>query len=260
MALKRSKTKETKGRIDILGVGVDDINLKEATEKILELSRLSDSSHYVVTVNPEFVMMARKNKEFAQILAKSDLSLPDGIGVAISKLINGGKVNERVTGVELIEVLCKYAAKKAVKVGFLGGFGSVAEVVAKRQKAANPGLKVKFASAGDPTISQDLRLNSQISAVGRIDILFVAYGMGQQEFWIKRHKNALNVGVLIGVGGAFDYLAGVKRRAPVWVQKAGFEWFWRLISQPYRVWRMRVLPMFLALVLWKFFTVKIKPI
>lgn len=256
MAIKRSKIKDSVLRVNILGVGVNDITFDDAVEKILELAKMSDSGRYIVTVNPEFVMLARKNREFREILNNSDLSLPDGIGVVISKLIFGGKVKERVTGVDLIDAICKKAVKKAITVGFLGGFSNVAEDVAKRQKAANPGLKVKLAVAGDPTISQDLRLNSQISSVGRIDILFVAYGMGQQEFWIKRHKNKVNVGVFIGVGGALDYLAGVKSRAPIWVQKSGIEWFWRLISQPYRVSRMRVLPVYAMLILRRFFTKK----
>lgn len=237
--------------VDILGVKVADIGAKRAWELILRLAKDNRGGHLVVTINSEFVMLARKNKHFAHILASSDLALADGAGVVFSKLIFGGKVHERITGVDLIEKLCAKNGKKAIRVGFLGGFGDVAERVAKRQKLANPNLKVVFADSGDPTISYDLRLNAQLQGCGRIDVLFVAYGMGQQEFWIDRFRNKVKVGVFIGVGGAFDYLSSVKMRAPKVLQAVGLEWFWRLTTEPSRLSRMRVLPIFIFLVLRK---------
>src|SRR3990170_6970348 len=139
-------------KIDILGVGVDDISQKEALELILNLAQDQRSAHYVVTVNSEFVMLARKNKRFSHILKKADLALADGWWVAQSKLILGGRGREKIAGVDLVENLCKEAGKKAIKVGFLGGFGSVAQRVAERQKVNFPNLKVTFAGHGDSTI------------------------------------------------------------------------------------------------------------
>ena len=244
-------------KIDILGVGVDDFSQKEALGLILNLARDQKSAHYVVTVNSEFVMLARKNKHFADILQKADLALADGWWLAKSKLILGGRGKERIAGVDLVENLCQEAGKKAVRVGFLGGFGGVATKVAERQKMSFPKLKIGFAGAGDPAIGYDLRLKNAFNKAGRIDILFVAYGMGQQEFWIARNLKKLNVGVFIGVGGAFDFISRVKRRAPEFLQNTGFEWLWRLINQPQRIWRMRVLPIFLILVVAKFLKLKI---
>src|SRR3989344_5895189 len=251
-------------KIDILGVKVSDISQNLAVQKILELAKDNKKSHYVVTVNSEFVMLARKNRQFLKILNEADLALADGAGVVFSKLIFGGKVRDRITGVDLIEKICQKSANRPIRIGFLGGFGNVAELVAKRQKSENPGLSVVLTWSGDPSIGYDLRLKKTISAAGRIDVLFVAYGMCQQEFWIKRNKNFLDVGVFIGVGGAFDYLSMVKKRAPMWLQGAGFEWFWRLLMEPCRARRMRVLPMFLLLILWtwslKFLKIYNKPI
>ncbi len=236
--------------IDVLGIKIADISASEAKNRILALaSDRKTKGHVVVTVNSEFVMLARKNADFEHILADSDLALADGAGVVFSKLIFGGKVHERITGVDLIEKLCAKNGKKAIRVGFLGGFGGIAEEVAKRQKSLNPKLKVVLAKPGDPTIRYDLRLKKQLLALGRIDVLFVAYGMGRQEFWIERFKTLVNVGVFIGVGGAFDYLAKAKLRAPRLLQAWGLEWLWRLILDPWRIWRMRVLPIFLFLVL-----------
>ena len=236
-------------KIDVLGVKVDDISEKEAIFAILRLSKDQKSAHYVVTVNSEFVMLGRRNKQFLGILNEADLAVADGWWVGFSKLILGGKAYERIAGIDLVEKLCAKSAKESIRIGFLGGFGDVAGEVAKRQKARNPRLAVALAESGDPTIGQDLRLRNRISASGRIDILFVAYGMGRQEFWIRRNLAHLNVGVAIGVGGAFDYLSAVKKRAPSLWQNVGLEWLWRLWQEPWRIWRMRVLPLFLLLVI-----------
>lgn len=250
MVPKRPKTGWKVPKIDILRVKVDDISKNFAIDRIIELSGDKEKSHYVVTINSEFVMLARHNRQFFDILANADLALPDGAGVVFSKRIFGGKVQDRVTGVDLVDQICARIRNRPVRVGFLGGFDDVAEIVAKRQKIKNPGLRVVIARPGDPSIGYDLRLKKMISAVGRVDILFVAYGMGQQEFWIKRNKNRLNIGVFIGVGGAFDYLSMVKKRAPFVFQRWGMEWLWRLLMEPQRIVRMRVLPVFLVLVLW----------
>ena len=243
-------------KIDILGVGVDDFSQKEALDAILKLAQDQKSAHYVVTVNSEFVMLSRKNKHFADVLQKADLALADGWWLAKSKLTLGGKRRERIAGVDLVKNLCKEAGEKAIMVGFLGGFGSVAQRVAERQKSAFPNLKIGYAGPGNPAIGYDSNLKIVLDKAGRIDILFVAYGMGQQEFWIERNLKKLNVGVFIGVGGAFDYISRVKRRAPEILQKIGLEWFWRLVNEPQRIWRMRVLPVFLILVILKFLKLK----
>jgi len=256
MALKRHKKEDgltvggiLRRKINILGVDVCDISQNLAVSNILNLSRDKRGKHIVVTVNSEFIMLAKKNPKFGQILKNADLSVADGVGVVIAKLIFGGKVNERVTGVDLIEKLCKESAKKAIRVGFLGGFRGVAQKLSERQQIKYPGLKIVLAQSGNPTIGQDLRLISNIGRVGRVDILFVAYGMGQQEFWIERNRKRLDIGVFIGVGGAFDYLSGTKLRAPKIVQNSGLEWLWRLVWEPKRVWRMRVLPLFFLLII-----------
>ncbi len=247
-------------KIDVFGVKVDDISADEAVSEILNLAKRENRGKYVVTVNAEFVMMARRNKEFARILEDADLALPDGQWVVFSKLISGGSAQDRITGVDLIEKLCQKSAGKAIVIGFLGGFSGVAQEASKRQIKAYPGLKVGFAGPGEETIGQDLRLKLPFPATERVDILFVALGMGRQEFWINAMRNKLNVGVFIGVGGALDLLAGVKKRAPKPVQGAGFEWLWRLIHEPGRAWRHRVIPVFFLMFLAKFAKVKISKI
>lgn len=243
-------------KIRVLGVEVDDISEKNAVLQIIGLASDKRNSHFVATVNSEFVMMARRDKSFEKVLESTDLNLPDGAGVVLAKLILEGKERNRITGTDLVEKLCEKGADLGLAIGFLGGFGDIAEIVAKRQKSKFPGLKVVIAAPGDPTMRLNSRLNRDIFGKKRVDILFVAYGMGRQEFWISRAIKALDVGVFIGVGGAFDYLSGFTKRAPLFLQKAGLEWFWRLLHQPQRIWRMRVLPVFAVLVFRQFLTQK----
>lgn len=243
MVLKRRK-------INVLDVNVDDISQELAVDAIVKMAKSRKKGQYVVTVNSEFVMLAKRDPKFRRILNGADLAVADGQWVVWAKLIFGGKEHDRVTGVDLVEKLCEVCSKKSITVGFLGGFGDVAEKVSKRQVIEHPGLKVVLSEPGDPAIGYDLKLKEKISAKGGVDILFVAYGMGQQEFWIERVRNKLQVGVFIGVGGAFDYLAGVKTRAPKLFQNLGVEYLWRLAMEPSRARRMlRVFPLFWVLVL-----------
>lgn len=256
MDLKRQKRKVNVPRVNILGVDVDDVSEQEAVDAILRLSNDKRRHRYVATVNSEFVMLAYRNNDFKQIINQSDLSLPDGAGVVLAKLIMGGKEQNRVTGVDLIDRICSKSEVSPIRIGFLGGFHNVAEIVKKRQLEKFPKTNIVFAQEGNPTIGYDLKLRSEINSAKGIDVLFVAYGMGQQEFWIKRNIGDINVGLAIGVGGAFDYLAKTKLRAPKFMQKIGLEWLWRLVQEPSRAWRMRVLPLFAVLVLGQWFLQK----
>lgn len=248
MDLKRHRINKGVQRISILGVGVDDISEEEAINEVFRLATEKKRHHFAVTINSEFVMLAYRDVDFARVIADADLSLSDGVGVVLSKLILGGKEQNRITGVDLIERVFANIGDKPIRIGFLGGFGNVAEVAKKRQLAKFPASRVVFAQAGDPTIGYDLKLREQINKAGGVDLLFVAYGMGQQEFWIKRNIDHIDVGLAIGVGGALDYIAGIKVRAPIFMQKMGLEWAWRLVNEPSRVWRMRVLPVFAVFV------------
>lgn len=247
-------------KINILGVDIGDISKKSAIDYILKMAKGPVGGCCVVTINAEFVMLARRNKEFAKILQNADLAVADGWWIAKTRLILGGREQSRLTGVDLVNLLCTTGCEKAIRVGFLGGFGDVAKLVSERQKLQNKGLKVVFAAAGSPAIGYDLRLKRELDRVGRVDILFVAYGMGQQEFWIARNLKKMDVGVFIGVGGAFDYIAGVKRRAPKILQNMGLEWLWRLAMEPSRIVRQGVLPLFFVLVIRQILLQNYRPI
>ncbi len=199
----------------ILGVKIDDVTMDEAVEIVHTWLQKSDK-HYIVTPNPEFLMTAQKDLEFKRILNDADLSIPDGTGLKLS-----GQVKNTFPGVDLMEKLVGKSVDWAVTIGFLGGRNGVAEKASERLQKKYPGIKI---------ISVDSE-----KVEGECDILFVAFGHPKQEKWIYQNLPNLPVKVAMGVGGAFDYMAGHIPRAPKWLRKLGLEWLFRLAIQPWRI-------------------------
>jgi N-acetylglucosaminyldiphosphoundecaprenol N-acetyl-beta-D-mannosaminyltransferase len=238
---------ETVPSMEILGVRINSISGEDAVVR-LEQMALSGRPHHVVTVNPEFIMMAQENKEFRTVLSRSDLALPDGVGVLWAARILGSPLRERVAGVDTVTALARVAARKEIRIFLLGAAPGVAERVALRLERENPGLVIAGAYAGSPDPREEDEICRRIEAA-RPHVLLVAYGPPRQDLWIARTADRLRIPVAIGVGGTFDFIAGVVLRAPVWMQKAGLEWLYRLMQEPRRWRRMMSLPRFAAAVL-----------
>ena len=203
--------------------------------------------HLVATVNPEFVMRAQKDREFAAVLASAALCLPDGTGVMWAARRLGCSLREPVAGVDLVQPLAAACARRGFRLFLLGAAPGVAQKLAANLRSDNPGLQVA-AHSGSPDPSRDAEALKLIHDHGT-QVLLVAYGAPAQELWIDRLRNRLGVAVAIGVGGAFDYLTGRVPRAPEWMRKAGLEWLHRLARQPWRIRRMAVLPVYALKVL-----------
>lgn len=204
-------------------------------------------SFQVATVNPEFVMHARRDPAFRRILRDCSLRTPDGVGLMLGARILGHPLPERVPGVEMVIDVARAAAVRGDRVFLLGGAPGVAEAAADTLRAEAPGLVVAGTLAGDAGEEGDAAALSAISA-GEADIVLVAFGAPAQELWSSRNLAVSGAAVAIGVGGTFDYLAGRVRRAPRLVRRLGLEWLFRLVQQPSRWRRMAVLPVFLLLV------------
>jgi N-acetylglucosaminyldiphosphoundecaprenol N-acetyl-beta-D-mannosaminyltransferase len=202
----------------------------------------------VVTVNPEFVMLAQRDRRFRDVVAAAGLRTADGAGLLLAARILGRRLPQRVTGVELVRALAAAAADRRDRVFFLGAGPGVAAAAAAELAAENPGLEVAGAFAGSAGEAGDAASVAAVRAA-RPDILLVAYGAPGQEFWLARNLAICGAGVGIGVGGTFDYLSGRIRRAPAWMRRMGLEWLFRLVQQPNRAGRMAVLPVFLWLVI-----------
>jgi N-acetylglucosaminyldiphosphoundecaprenol N-acetyl-beta-D-mannosaminyltransferase len=221
-------------RIHILGVAVDDLTEAEALEQIAGFIE-AGVPHQIVTVNPEFVMEARRNGAFRRVLAAADRATPDGFGLLLVARWRGTPLRGRVTGVALVEGIAAAAAERGWSLFLLGAAPGVAERAAEVLKRVNPDLRIAGCYAGSPYPVDEATVRARIAAA-RPDVLLVAYGHPAQDLWIARQQPLLRIPVAIGVGGVFDYLAGVVPRAPAWMRRAGLEWLYRLLRQPRR-WR-----------------------
>ena len=230
------------GSIRVLGVRVDDLDTEGTLDRIEELLA-AGGHHLVATVNPEFVMLARRDPEFHRLLESAALCLPDGWGVTWAARRQGRPLATRVTGVDLIPALAERAAERGWRLFLLGAAPGVAESVAALLRAEHPALAIAGCHAGVAGPEGDEE-SLRLIAAAHPDIVLVAYGAPRQELWIARNLARLEAGVGIGVGGAFDYLSGSVRRAPAWMRRAGLEWLYRLLRQPWRARRMAVLPLF----------------
>jgi N-acetylglucosaminyldiphosphoundecaprenol N-acetyl-beta-D-mannosaminyltransferase len=200
----------------------------------------------IATVNAEYVMIARKDPKFMKVLLEAELHTPDGMGVVWAARRRGLKVPDRVGGSDLISSISELAARRGYSVYLLGGGEGIASAAARTLMGTYPGLRIAGTYAG----SRDFDPSSpevQDILQTKPDILFVAFGAPYQDVWISQAKNLLEVPVIMGVGGSFNYLAGKARRAPRWIGERGFEWLFRLVNEPRRWKRMRVLPLFALL-------------
>jgi len=233
-------------QVRVLGVRVDCFDMRAALDRIEELVG-AGGTHLVATVNPEFVMRARRDPQFARVLESADICLADGTGVVWAARRQGCELSTAVTGVDLIPPLAAICAKRGFRLFLLGAESGVAAELAARLRAQHPELDVA-AHSGSPAPSDDEETVTLVRA-HRAQVLLVAFGAPRQELWIDRLKDRLGVAVGIGVGGAFDYLTGRVPRAPVWMRRTGLEWLYRLAHQPWRVRRMAVLPAYAIKVL-----------
>ena len=233
--------------IEILGVRVDDISYEDLVLQV-DAYVSSRRPHQIVTLNTEMLVAAHEDPGLDQILNAADLNVADSAGVMLAARLLGLRLRERVTGSDGIYRLATHCARRGYRPFFLGAAPGVADMVAERLAVANPGLEVAGTYAGSPSREDEDDIVSRIREAAP-ELLFVAYGVPVEEEWIARNRERLGVPVMVGVGGSFDFVAGVTRRAPVWMQRMGLEWFHRLIHEPWRWRRQLALPRFVALVM-----------
>ncbi|WP_376792021.1 WecB/TagA/CpsF family glycosyltransferase [Thermoflexus sp.] len=231
----------------ILGVRVHDVTMEEAL-RIVDAFLAEGGAHQICTVNPEFVMHARRNLPFFQVLERADLNVPDGVGLLWAGRILNQPLRERVPGVEFMEALAARAAERGWRIFLLGAAEGVAARAATALRSRYPGLTIAGTFAGSPRPEDAPEILERLRTA-QPDLLFVAYGAPQQDLWIARYQPELRIPVAMGVGGAFDFIAGVVPRAPRWMREHGLEWLYRLIQQPWRWRRMLALPRFVLAVL-----------
>lgn len=231
--------------VRILGIDIDNINVEEAGEITKNLIENSNKScKVIVAPNTEFIMMAQKDEEFYNILRGADLATPDSVGVMIGGKLQKKPFKQRIPGQMYFRKVLEVGEKEGWTFYLLGGKDDVPELATENIKKIYPNIKIVGYHEGFFEHDSEEKVIKEINKL-KPNVLFVAMGAPLQEKWIEKHKNELKVDVAAGQGGTFDYEAGKIQRAPVVFQKLGIEWFWRLMLQPSRFFRMIVLPIYL---------------
>ena len=255
-----------KKHIDIAGISINNLTY-EGVLKHIDQFIVNNRKVYIVTANPEMILNASRDETFFDVLNEAELSTPDGIGILwaanylekslpkstfprylqfykslFSVLFTPKKIRkplrERVTGADLFEKVIDLSEKKRWRIFLLGASKGVAKKVIEKFSKIYPKVRFVGCFAGSPDEKEEGEICDIINEA-KPDILFVAYGSPNQEFWIHRNLFKLNsVKVAIGVGGTFDFYADKRKRAPKWMQKIGLEWLWRLFCEPRRIVRI----------------------
>jgi len=228
-------------RIDVLGVGFDNLTLEEAAEKASEIK-----DGYVVTPNPEIVWLARKDSALNLALRDASLVLPDGIGITYGARILSRPLKSRVPGIEFASAYIERLASENKKVFLFGAKPGVAELAAEKLREKYKGIDI--CGTADGYFRDDAPIIAAINE-SKPDFLLVCLGAPKQEIWMREHAGKISAGLMAGLGGVLDVYAGVAERAPVAWCDAGFEWLYRLLKQPSRFKRMLKLPLFMFAVI-----------
>lgn len=236
-------------RHSILGTPVDAVDMAGALALVDEQVRTGAGPGYVLAVNPEKVYVLRENEFLNAFFAKATLLIPDGIGlVQALRFLHGVKV-ARVPGADLMQNICSVSARMGYKLFIYGAHEDVSSGAVEKLEERHPGIPIVGRANGYVKPEEMPALVQQINDSGA-NILFVALGSPRQEQWIHQHIDQLTtVKVCQGIGGTLDTITGHVRRAPQFWQGLGLEWFYRLASQPSRIWRQLRLLRFIGEVL-----------
>lgn len=231
-----------KRRVDVLGVHVSTLDLPTAVD---EIARWIDDGerHYVCVRDAHGVMLAQQDEEFREIQNRSGLTTPDGMPMVWCGRWAGEKEMQRVYGPDLIEAVSQRAGREGWKFFYYGGTEGVAEELADEIKRRAPGVHNvgTYCPPFRPLTSEERsEVIDQINQSGA-DIVWVGLSSPKQEYWMHDVRDELDAAALIGIGAAYDMLTGRVRQAPRFIQRSGFEWLFRLLMEPKRLWRRYVL-------------------
>lgn len=229
-------------RIDVLGVGFDNMTMDQAVAEGMRLIN-TEGAHYVVTPNPEIVETCREDAEAMEAVRGADLVIADGVGIIYGAKILGTPLKQKLPGIEFAQNLMARMAQDGKTLFLLGAKPGIAEEAAQKLQAKYPGLRV--VGTHDGYFKEDEPVVETIRQSGA-DVVFVCLGAPKQEKWMKKNGEATGAHLLLGLGGCLDVFSGTVQRAPEIYQKLGLEWFHRLIKNPSRAGRMMKIPLFLV--------------
>lgn len=224
-------------RVEVIGSPIDALTWDEAIERI-HLWASSHESRVVCICNVHSVVTARSDSGFSAVIRDADMATADGFPVALMLRRLGVPGQERINGPDLMLRYCRRIAATRESIYLYGGSEATLEVLRRRLLEECPGLVI--AGAHSPpyrelTPAEDAAMVAEINASGA-GVVWVGLGCPKQEKWMADHRGRINA-VMVGVGAAFDYHAGTIKRAPLWMQRNGLEWLYRLVTEPRRLWR-----------------------
>lgn len=222
-------------RISFMGLQIDKLSLDETLDVIEDFIH-SRKPHQIVVLNAAKVVKARNNKKLRDIILSADLIGPDGVPLIwVSKLL-GDPLPGRVNGTDLMERLVELSNRRGYSIYFFGAKQEIVEKVVKIYSEKYPNLKIAGFRNGYFSPDEETQIVEEIRNA-HPDILLIAMSTPMKEEWESRNLQHLNVPVCHGVGGSFDVIAGLVKRAPVWMQKTGLEWLYRIYQEPKRMWK-----------------------
>lgn len=240
-------------KVNILGAAIDNVDREEALDRIAALIRARRPA-LVVTPNVDHLVNLQRDPEFREIYVQAALVLADGVPLLWAARFLGTPIREKLSGSDIFHDLCRLAAERGFRVFFLGGREGAALRAAEIVRRRHPGLQVVGVYSPPLGFERDDAEGARIDAMlteARPDLLLLGLGSPKQEKWSARNSSRLGIPVTMGIGITFEYTAGMVRRAPVWMQRLGLEWFFRLLMEPSRLWRRYLVddPRFFWLVL-----------
>jgi N-acetylglucosaminyldiphosphoundecaprenol N-acetyl-beta-D-mannosaminyltransferase len=233
-----------KKQVTILGIPFDFVDFKEAADRAKRYA-IGERFRYILTPNPEIVMMANQDEELNKAIQSADMIIPDGIGIVIASGLYGERLPERVAGFDLMSEMIAWGASNGRSFYLLGGKPGIVDRAKRNLEKVYPCIRIVGIHNGYFKGKED-EILAHINLC-QPNILLVGMGAPLQEKWIFRNRLKINVNLAMGIGGSLDILAGKSKRAPKIFIKLGIEWFYRLMKEPTRIVRMIQLPIFLIM-------------
>lgn len=224
-----------KNRIEMMNFFVDNLNAKETIDRIDSFIQKRELVQHVV-INAGKAVLMQSDKRLTNIINQCKLINADGQAIIWASKVLNKPLKERVAGIDLMYDVIELAAQKGYRIYFFGAKEEVVKKVVGIYKEKYPALQVAGYRNGYFSDEQNEEIVSQIRD-SKADILFVAFSSPKKEYWLSKYHKIMNVPFVMGVGGSFDVVAGVTKRAPKWMQDVGLEWFYRFLQEPRRMWK-----------------------
>ena len=224
--------------MDILGVNISVVDIPKACAYVEDCIARKDKT-YICVAPVSTVVDCQKDTEYRRIINGAGMTTPDGVPIVWLGKLKGEKTIERTYGPDLMQAFCDLSQERGYRHYFLGGTHEKNSLLVEKLKVRFPKLDVAGFYAPPVRLTGEMEEDPVLDQINEAnpDVLWVGLGSPKQDYWMRNHRGKLDAPVMIGVGAAFDFIAGTKPQAPVWMRKSGLEWLFRLYCEPKRLWK-----------------------